>query len=45
MAGQRAQRTIWRVANRLHVRLYRSSNGRLGRRMMGGELLLLSTKG
>ena len=44
MAG-RVQRIAWRTGNRVHVALYRSSNGRLGGRMMGGELLLLSTKG
>jgi deazaflavin-dependent oxidoreductase (nitroreductase family) len=45
MAGQRVQRAAWRAANRIHVGIYELSKGRLGGRMMGGELLLLSTKG
>ena len=43
--AERVQRMVWRTANRFHVALYRLSSGRLGGRMMGGELLLLSTKG
>ena len=43
--AERVQRMVWRTANRFHVALYMLSSGRLGGRMMGGELLLLSTKG
>ncbi len=45
MAGQRLQRAAWRTANRIHVGIYELSKGRVGGKMMGGELLLLSTKG
>lgn len=38
-------RLVWKLANAVHVGLYRLTSGRIGGRMAGGTFLLLTTTG